>query len=449
MPKASDVKKNKNLTDNRIFEFEIVDKAKAAKNGSVLATLQGYATLSDDKTNRNKHFYPKGFWDKVLKDNASIQERLDTKTFFGSSRHPGKGQNPVPEFGDQDVPISHAIREFKVDDKGVYVKLDVLDTPAGREVKTFIDYGSKLGISTRAYGEVDEDSKTGFRTPKLDSYHFITWDLVSFPAFSETRMSAIADSWNVEVGDISADMSKEAFQDGLKKLPRHEAKAICDYSGLAFDEIYPEEASSETERALEQAMDKIIDLEKKLESASDGAAVKAVKKEASTKIRKMKSEFDTERKQWKQEKSELETKFPGYDQMVTKLKRSIKFLKDKIFTLKSEKIALLDKVTDLKNMLADNRTKVSDLRTENEELQTDFDNLNEEYTKLQNLNNHLESKLVKSTEKEIQDSASIKKKTSTVRKVKKAEPRFQAFDSSKTVSPEMEGLKETLNKVNN
>ena len=143
----------KNLTESeKAFDFKVNDSKEALPPG-VIAQIEGYATFTG-KVNRNNRFYPDGFWEKVLAD-PEIQEMLDTKTFYGAAKHPGAMDSPYV-----DPPtVSHAISSYKVDSKGVYVYIDVLDTPMGRAIKPMIDYKSKIGISTRAFGEQKEDSQ--------------------------------------------------------------------------------------------------------------------------------------------------------------------------------------------------------------------------------------------------------------------------------------------------
>lgn len=214
-----------------IFDFKVV-KDKGNIPPGCLAVLEGYATLSDDDTNRNTHFYPKGFWGKVLDNNAFVKEKLETKTFFGAFRHPEKDESPIPEFGN----ISHNIRSYKIDDTGVYIIMDILNTAQGRELAPLIEYGSKLGVSTRAYGEVDINDK-GQKVPVLDKYMFVTWDMVSFPAFSKTRMK-ISDSVTFNAPEnIFNTQSREEMISVLKDMGTHDAVELCKYLGYDAEEV--------------------------------------------------------------------------------------------------------------------------------------------------------------------------------------------------------------------
>lgn len=387
--------KKKYLGDSHIghFQYEVVSDAEKGKkkNPAVLSTLQGYATLSGDKNNKNKHYYPgrskngvqDSFWDKVLGDNASIQSKLKTKTFFGSSRHPGEGENPVPEFGDQKVPISHAIRDFKIDDKGVWVELDILNTPAGREIQTYVDYGSDIGISTRAFGEIDMDDD-GFKTPKLDSYFFITWDLVSVPAFDETRMRAMSDSLAFDVSLISDSNDIKKFKEGLKSLPQAEQKTICDYAGLEY-----EAPVCEKDKALDSALDEISNLKDQIKSLTDS------KEEP----RQSQALLDSEKKMKDMRKS-FNDKVWGMAEQINTLKQEKNSALDQISELEIEKEKLSDNLVskqiesdELEKELKISEENINSLEEELEEKENIIKTLKDELSRTKESNDKMVEKL--------------------------------------------------------
>lgn len=85
--------------------------------------------------------------------------------------------------------------EGHIDNNGkVYGKFNLIDTPVGRVVKTFIDAGVTFGISVRGAGDIVNNSVDP------DTFVFRGFDLVSFPAFPESipTFTAIAASSDVE-----------------------------------------------------------------------------------------------------------------------------------------------------------------------------------------------------------------------------------------------------------
>ena len=66
---------------------------------------------------------------------------------------------------------------------------DILDTPFGRILKTFIDAGVKVGISSRGAGE--ETMKEGVNQIIPDTFYLETFDIVSMPAVKSARLSLV------------------------------------------------------------------------------------------------------------------------------------------------------------------------------------------------------------------------------------------------------------------
>lgn len=85
------------------------------------------------------------------------------------------------------------LKECHMENDGqVFGKFDLIDTPVGRIVKSFIDAGVKFGISVRGAGDVIG----GVVDP--DTFVFRGFDLVAFPAYSDavpafTEISASSD----------------------------------------------------------------------------------------------------------------------------------------------------------------------------------------------------------------------------------------------------------------
>ena len=61
-------------------------------------------------------------------------------------------------------------------------ELDLLPTPAGEIINTLIDYGSKIGVSSRGAGSVLSDGSVD-----PDDYQFFTFDLVPRPSVEAAR----------------------------------------------------------------------------------------------------------------------------------------------------------------------------------------------------------------------------------------------------------------------
>ena len=165
---------------------ESVNTPAGEYSGAVLATL--YGVLSDfGNETRNQRWYTGSLWRKVLSSEL-FKEAIATKTLFGEADHPLDVENRL----ETHIPyISHIIRDPKINESKQVVEgyLDVLDTPNGRIVKTLIDYGCELGVSSRGSGDLT--SIGGKTVVDENTYNFITWDIIARPSNKKARVNEI------------------------------------------------------------------------------------------------------------------------------------------------------------------------------------------------------------------------------------------------------------------
>ena len=73
--------------------------------------------------------------------------------------------------------VSHMITQMWMDDNNGYGKLKILPTPMGELVKTMLQSGVKLGVSSRGSGTVSEDGNN-----EVSDFEIITVDVVAQPS---------------------------------------------------------------------------------------------------------------------------------------------------------------------------------------------------------------------------------------------------------------------------
>ena len=73
--------------------------------------------------------------------------------------------------------VSHMISEMWMDGANGYGKLKILPTPMGNLVKTMLESGVKLGVSSRGSGNVTEDG-----SGEVSDFEIITVDVVAQPS---------------------------------------------------------------------------------------------------------------------------------------------------------------------------------------------------------------------------------------------------------------------------
>lgn len=127
--------------------------------------------MQGDIKNRNGRIYPSAVLQKEM--NRYQKDFIDTKRALGELGHPdGPAIN-----GDR---VSHLITEMKQDGSNFIGKARILGTPMGEIVKTFIDEGITVGVSTRGLGSV-KPTKDGIMEVQND-FHLATVDVVTDPS---------------------------------------------------------------------------------------------------------------------------------------------------------------------------------------------------------------------------------------------------------------------------
>ena len=158
---------NENTTIS-LFE-EVKDKP-----ANVLKRIKGI--VADFKPNRNGRVYPRELWEKVI-DSNYVQEMMNSKCLFGEANHPFDDRVEIDLNN-----VSHCIHNMYIEGDSVIGELDLLPTPAGEIINTLIDYGSKIGVSSRGAGSVMSDGSVD-----PDDYQFFTFDLVPRPSVEAAR----------------------------------------------------------------------------------------------------------------------------------------------------------------------------------------------------------------------------------------------------------------------
>ena len=126
--------------------------------------------------NGNKRVYPEG----VLKREVGrYKQVVDDNRALGELDHPDSSIINL-------VNVSHMVTDIWMDDMTVMGKCKVLDTPAGQILRSLVDAGVKIGISSRGMGSVREQMG---QTIVEDDFQLICFDIVSEPSTPGAFMS--------------------------------------------------------------------------------------------------------------------------------------------------------------------------------------------------------------------------------------------------------------------
>ena len=156
------------LTECMTFEYDpgLIKEQSDAQDGKFLmkGVLQKANTL-----NQNGRVYPIGV---LTREVQNYQRFIEEGRALGELDHP---DSSVVELKN----VSHIIREAHMDGDVCYGTLEVLDTPNGRILKSLVESGVKIGISSRGVGSTKTE---GGHQVVQDDFQLICWDIVSEPS---------------------------------------------------------------------------------------------------------------------------------------------------------------------------------------------------------------------------------------------------------------------------
>lgn len=110
--------------------------------------------------------------------------------------------------------VSHMIESMWMDGPNGYGKLKILPTPMGQLVKTMLESGVKLGVSSRGSGNVND------MDGRVSDFEIITVDVVAQPSAPNAYPTAIYEGlMNMKHGHRLMEVAKEAGGD--KKVERY------------------------------------------------------------------------------------------------------------------------------------------------------------------------------------------------------------------------------------
>ena len=169
-------------------EIQDVEYICEEKNGNKDYRIKGIFMQADVK-NRNGRVYPMEVLQKEV--NRYNKEYINEKRAFGELGHP---DGPTVNL----ERASHMITSLKPDGKNFIGEAKILKTPMGEIVKSLMDEGAKLGVSSRGMGSLDQ--RNGANYVRNDFYLATAADIVADPyapnAFVEGIMEGKEWVWN-------------------------------------------------------------------------------------------------------------------------------------------------------------------------------------------------------------------------------------------------------------
>jgi hypothetical protein len=205
------------LLITEVFNEDCEVLIEANENGSKSHYINGIFMQGDVK-NRNGRVYPSEVLEKEMK--RYNEQFVKTKRALGELGHPDGPQIN----GDR---VSHLITEMKKDGSNFVGKAKILSTPMGNIVKTFIDEGVKIGVSTRGLGSVKQ--KDGIMEVQND-FHLATVDIVTDPSGPDCFVEGI-----MENTQYYFDIATSSWKPGAYAIAESIVDAVAD-TGVSIEQ---------------------------------------------------------------------------------------------------------------------------------------------------------------------------------------------------------------------
>lgn len=134
--------------------------------------------IQGDVRNHNGRIYPRHEIESAV---SHINEKIGTGvSVLGEVDHPPNLQINLDR-------VSHMITEMKMDGSNGVGKLKIIPTEMGNLIKTFLENGVKLGVSSRGTGEVGPDQR-------VRNFEIVTVDIVAQPSAPEAYPEPILEA---------------------------------------------------------------------------------------------------------------------------------------------------------------------------------------------------------------------------------------------------------------
>jgi hypothetical protein len=180
--------------------------------------------MQAEKQNRNGRVYPKAVLGREVE--RYNRDYVNKNRAFGELGHPDSPQINLDR-------VSHMITKLYPDGNNIMGKAKILDTPNGKIVKSLLDGGASLGVSTRGVGSLKPHN--GYQLVQ-DDFHLATAaDIVADPSAPDAFVQGI-----MEDADwvLTNQGWKAIHQDKAKKMLREASQSDIEDVALKIFENY-------------------------------------------------------------------------------------------------------------------------------------------------------------------------------------------------------------------
>ena len=216
------------ISEYRDDSVEVITEAK--EDGKKNYFIEGIFMQGDIK-NRNGRIYPSATLESEMK--RYQKDFIETKRALGELGHPDGPQIN----GDR---VSHLITDMRRDGNDFYGKAKILSTPMGEIVKSLLDEGVKIGVSTRGLGSV-KAGRDGVMEVQKD-FHLSTVDIVTDPSAPNAFVNGIMENveyyYDIASGNWRAQQVIENIQEEVEKKVNKVVRTIDEAAATRMFETF-------------------------------------------------------------------------------------------------------------------------------------------------------------------------------------------------------------------
>jgi len=193
------------VDNHKDFDY-LLDESAGKANPSLYITGPFMAA---SEVNRNKRIYdPREMEEEV---NRYIVEKVNQKCALGELNHPPSADLNLER-------ACHLVTELKREGNVWFGKSKVLNNPCGNIVRSLINDGVKIGMSTRSLGQLEE-AENGIN--KVHNMRLIAIDAVADPSYSKAYVNGILESKSYNLDFTEAEEAYDYLDKSFSNLPKH------------------------------------------------------------------------------------------------------------------------------------------------------------------------------------------------------------------------------------
>lgn len=165
-----------------VVQSEHLNESNGQKEKSYM--IKGIFSTIGEK-NRNGRIYPRNIWEREVQNYQNVIASGSINTLM-EYEHPARTEVD---------PMKAVAKITKLFIQGNYVmgEAKLLDNPQANQLKSLIDNGVKISVSSRGVGSVNNCGV-------VDNYKLITYDIVPNPSDFNATMNGVCESYRLNEG---------------------------------------------------------------------------------------------------------------------------------------------------------------------------------------------------------------------------------------------------------